>query len=71
MTFGRIYLEALQEVEVALVQEKYQKRLLARLSNELAIAQDTLRESRSRYINGLNDYLRVIVALQESATIRA
>ncbi|BBM83314.1 TolC family protein [Candidatus Uabimicrobium amorphum] len=58
------YLKALLEIENAFVQEKEQLKLMANIKQQIALAQKTLEESKSRYVNGLNDYLTVIVALQ-------
>lgn len=57
-------LEVLIEVENALVNEKFQIELLGKLEKQLADARVTLRESRSRYLNGLSEYLDVSIALQ-------
>lgn len=62
--FNAAYLKAILEIENALVQEKEQVKLMKILEQQLALAQKTLAESKSRYVNGLNDYLNVIVALQ-------
>ncbi len=62
--YGQLFLDALLEVEDALVQEKQQLKLLDQLSKELEIANVNLEESNWHYINGLNDYLSVIVAVQ-------
>lgn len=58
------YLRALQEVESALIEERERKLLLENLRESTKNAEATLSESRSRYINGLADYLRVVVSLQ-------
>jgi NodT family efflux transporter outer membrane factor (OMF) lipoprotein len=52
------------EVENALLTEKYQAEFLSKLNKQLEDARATLRESRSRYINGLTEYLDVTIALQ-------
>ena len=58
-------LTALREVEDALVQERRQAEYLTRVEEEVSIARDTLRESRSRYVNGLTDFLPVLTALRD------
>ena len=63
-SFTEQYLEALREVEDALITERYQQELLEKLETQLKAAQRTFHESRSRYLNGLLDYLQVTVALQ-------
>ncbi len=62
--FGQTYLDALLEIEDALVREHYQLNLIESLDTEIALAEATLRESRSRYIHGLIDYLTVLVTVQ-------
>ena len=62
--FADTYLKALLEIENALVQEKEQVNLMKNIDIQITIAKKTLEESKSRYANGLNDYLTVIVALQ-------
>ena len=62
--FGQIYLEALLEVEDALILERHQLELIDRLRNQIGFAQSTLEESRSRYRNGLENYLTVLIAVQ-------
>ncbi|WP_372365604.1 TolC family protein [Candidatus Uabimicrobium sp. HlEnr_7] len=62
--FADTYLKVLLEIENALVQEREQVKLMANISEQIALAQKTLQESQSRYISGLNDYLTVIVTLQ-------
>ena len=62
--FSQSYLNALQEVENALVNEKYQRKLLKLIRQRVKYSQNTLDEAKSRYINGLNQYLDVLVSLQ-------
>ncbi len=62
---GHAYLRALGEVEDALVREKYQLDLLGMLERQLELGEQSLRQSRSRHINGLTDYLSVLVAVQK------
>ncbi|MEM7164225.1 MAG: TolC family protein [Planctomycetota bacterium] len=61
---GQAFLDALLEVENALVRERYQRDLLERLEQEAELSRQNLDESRSRYANALTDYLSVLVALQ-------
>ncbi|MBI9085957.1 MAG: efflux transporter outer membrane subunit [Desulfobacterales bacterium] len=61
--FKKTVLTAVKEVEDALVREAALRRYLAGLEAELAAAERTLDEARSRYRNGLNDYLPVLTAL--------
>jgi NodT family efflux transporter outer membrane factor (OMF) lipoprotein len=62
--FGQSYLDAIIELENALVQEKRQIELLSLLEKRIQISKATLDETRARYMNGLSDYLPVILALQ-------
>ncbi len=62
--FGAAYLDALREVEDALSSERHQLDLVERLREQLELSRANLDESRSRYSNGLTDYLSVIVAVQ-------
>lgn len=61
--FGSLFLNALVEVEDALVQERYQLELLDQIDRQVELARSNLEEARSRYANGLNDYLTVITAI--------
>lgn len=61
--FGQAYLEALQEVENALVQEKHQIEFIKRLETQQSFAESTLNETRSRYANGLIAYTDVLLAV--------
>jgi NodT family efflux transporter outer membrane factor (OMF) lipoprotein len=61
--YSQRYLVAIQEVEDALWQERQHERLLVALDEQMFISKATLRESRSRYIQGVTDYLPVLTAL--------
>jgi len=62
--YEKSVLVAIQEVEDAIVQEAQQKNYLEQLDKQIEIAQETLRSSRTRYINGQSNYLPVLTALQ-------
>ena len=62
--FGQTYLEALREIEDALVQERQQAALIKNIDIQLILAESTLQVSRARYVHGLIDYLNVLVAVQ-------
>ncbi|MFH1740383.1 MAG: efflux transporter outer membrane subunit [bacterium] len=62
--YEKAVLTALQEVENVLVREQKQTTYVKELETQLDIARKTLEESRSRYTNGLTDYLPVLTALQ-------
>lgn len=61
--YGNVVLTALKEVEDALATERYQLEHVRVLETRLELAQQTLEESRVRYLNGLSDYLPVLTAL--------
>ncbi len=62
--FGQTYLEALLEIEDALVRERFQVELIENLENQISLAQATLQESQSRYVHGLINYVTVLIAVQ-------
>jgi outer membrane protein TolC len=62
--YSHSYLTAIEEVENALWQEKYQHDLLKALRTQISIARSNLTESGHRYQQGLTDYLPVLAALQ-------
>ncbi len=57
-------LEALQEIETALVQERRQGQFLESLETQLGLARETYERTRDRYIKGQADYIRVLESLQ-------
>jgi len=61
--YRRTVLNAIVEVENALVSEEKIRRHLKALEVQFLAAQNALREARSRYLKGLNDYLPVITEL--------
>lgn len=61
--YSKRYLLAIEEVENTLWQERKHDQLLTALTEQLLISKATLRESRSRYIQGITDYLPVLTAL--------
>lgn len=62
--YGQTVLTALREVEDALFLEAHQRQHVASLGRRLELAKATLRQSRLHYVNGLSDYLPVLIALQ-------
>ena len=62
--FGQTYLEALLEIEDALVRERFQVELIENLENQISLAEATLQESQSRYVHGLINYVTVLIAVQ-------
>lgn len=63
--FTQSYLEALEDVENALIQEQKQREFINRLEVQRAYLQQTVDVAQSRYKEGVDDYLPVINALQE------
>ncbi|MEN8148380.1 MAG: efflux transporter outer membrane subunit [Planctomycetota bacterium] len=62
--YGQAVLEALQEVEAALVAERKQRDLIASLTVQLELARQSMDQLRQNYTNGAVDYLRVLAALE-------
>lgn len=62
-SFSQDYLEAVRDVETAIVNDRKQGEQVARLEEELAIARELLTETRNRYSQGLTDYLPVLAAV--------
>jgi len=62
--YTQAFLNALEEVESSLAEEKYQKALVEQIQKELDISARNLVQARRSYLNGLNDYLTVITAIQ-------
>ncbi len=63
--YGQKVLIAFREVEDALVQEKKQKEAVAIVYEQVKIAGTTYQQLRNEYLNGLSDYLDVLIALDE------
>ncbi len=69
--FGQSLLQAMLEVENALVQERKQVEYLGELHRQLTIAQATLTEARSRYSAGVGgqSFLQILTALSSAQQI--
>ncbi|MBT8362783.1 MAG: efflux transporter outer membrane subunit, partial [Deltaproteobacteria bacterium] len=63
--FTQRYLEAIEDVENALYQERKQREFLTRLETRLRFLEKTVEETTQRYTNGLTDYLPVLDAVKE------
>lgn len=63
--YTQLFLEAVEDVENALVQEQKQREFLARLEKQRDILKKAVRLSEDRYKQGIDDYLPVINSLQE------
>ncbi|MEE9392161.1 MAG: efflux transporter outer membrane subunit [Planctomycetota bacterium] len=68
--YAQSYLLALREIEDALVRENEQKNRLKILDRQLDLATKNLREARSRYQNGLVDFLSVLNAVGSLQTLQ-
>lgn len=63
-TWGQTLLEALQDVETALTQQRQQSLLLDSLRHQLELARQTYERNRERFMKGQADYIRVLESLQ-------
>jgi NodT family efflux transporter outer membrane factor (OMF) lipoprotein len=61
--YGDTLITAVGEVENALAQERQQIKQIAQIEQEVQIASNALREARTRYREGLSDFLPVLSAL--------
>ncbi|MGD9308975.1 MAG: TolC family protein [Desulfosarcina sp.] len=67
--FSQAYLQAIEDVENALYQERKQREFLERLERRRLFLERTVEETRDRYTNGLTDFLPVLDALKEMQRI--
>ncbi|MGD9331161.1 MAG: efflux transporter outer membrane subunit [Desulfobacterales bacterium] len=63
--FSQAYLEAIEDVENALYQERRQRQFLVRLERRRQLLAQTVDQTRDRYTGGLTDFLPVLNAIQE------
>jgi len=63
--FTQLFLRAVEEVENALYQENRQRETVIRLDKQRQILQETVNETEARYLQGIDNYLPVLNALQE------
>lgn len=61
--YGQTILEALGEVENALIQEQRQRSFIVSIDRQLTLAGQVIERLRERYLQGTVDYLRVLDAL--------
>ena len=61
--YGQVILDALREVEDALVQEDHQRRKIESIEKQRVLADDVVRRLRDQYNNGATPYLDVLSAL--------
>ena len=62
--YGQSVLQAITEVESALVQDQNQSKHISELEEQLTVAQALEREAAARYRAGLVDYLTVLTSVQ-------
>ena len=62
-TYGQTILDALGEVEDALIQEQRQRDFITSLDKQLTLAGQVIERVRDRYLQGTVDYQRVLDAL--------
>jgi NodT family efflux transporter outer membrane factor (OMF) lipoprotein len=63
--FSQAYLQAIEDVENSLYQERKQREFLDRLERRRHFLERTVEETKDRYTNGLTDFLPVLDALKE------
>jgi outer membrane protein, multidrug efflux system len=63
--YGQTILTAFQEVENALLREQKQQERIAVLERQLDLSQKTSEQLRIEYLNGMSNYLDVLLALDE------
>lgn len=68
--YGQVVLEALGEVEDALVQEHQQRHYVASLERQLELSSQSIERIRDRYLKGNEDYQRVLSALLSSQSLQ-
>lgn len=67
--WNQAVLDALQDVETALTQERQQGLLVESLRNQLELARETYERNRERFIKGQVDYIRVLESLTTLQTL--
>ena len=61
--YGQAVLQAVTEVEDALAEEQHQQEYLASIDRQLILATQATERIRDRYLNGAEDYQRVLISL--------
>ncbi len=69
-TYGQTILDAFGEVEDALVQERKQREYLKSLERQLKLSGVALQRIRQGYLQGTNDYLRVLEAISTNQELQ-
>ena len=68
--YGQTTLEAFEEVENGLVQERMQKDRLKNIARQLELAEKSNEQLRIEFLNGFSPYLDVLVGLDEEQQLR-
>ena len=68
--YTQLYLEAVEDVESALIREIKQREFLKKLTAQKNILQRTVNATKDRYTSGIDDYLPVIDALTELRAVQ-
>ena len=68
--YGQTILQALQEVEDAMVRESLQKEIIKNLEKQLNLAERTFQQLRVEYLNGSIAYLDVLVTLDQMQQLK-
>lgn len=68
--YGETVLIAFREVEDALAREQYQRQRIARLSEQLELAEQASVQLREQYLIGETDYLNILSAITEAQRLQ-
>ncbi|MEL7833821.1 efflux transporter outer membrane subunit [Fodinibius sp. Rm-B-1B1-1] len=68
--YGQSVLTAFQEVEDALVREQKQRESINRIEEQVKLAEQAYSQLQLQYLNGTNNYLDVLTALDEVQQLR-
>lgn len=68
--YAQSVLIAYQEVEDALIREQKQKQSIQSISQQLELAEKTSRQLRIEYLNGISNYIDVLVAMVEEQQLK-
>lgn len=68
--YGQTVLTSFQEVEDALIREQKQKQRIKVLEQRLELSQKTIRQLRIEFLNGLSNYLDVLLSLDEQQQLQ-
>ncbi|MCP9201364.1 efflux transporter outer membrane subunit [Gramella sp. GC03-9] len=70
LQYGQTVLTSFREVEDALIREEKQKERIQILEDRLELSQKTIRQLRTEFLNGLSEYLDVLLALGEQQQLQ-